>query len=211
MIRVVVADDHQLFADGVSNALAALPDFEVVGTFGSGNDLVVFLRTRTADVAIVDWDMPGGGADLVGGLAGTMPAVVVTMHNDRATINEATEAGAYGFVSKAVPLTELAAVLRAASSGVPTIGLSTAELTVALEGHRSAALDPAAASLTGRELEVLELLASGVTATYELATALFISQKTVKNHLAAIFVKLAVSDRTQAAIEAIRLGLANRK
>jgi two-component system response regulator DegU len=73
----------------------------------------------------------------------------------------------------------------------------------------SAKLDPGAEALTPREVELLQLLASGVSATDELAERLYISQKTVKNHLASIFQKLAVADRTQAAIEAIRLGFAN--
>jgi len=76
-----------------------------------------------------------------------------------------------------------------------------------LETYREAQLDPGAASLTQREREILQLLAVGVTATDELAERLYISQKTVKNHLASVFQKLAVSDRAQAAIEAIRLGL----
>jgi DNA-binding NarL/FixJ family response regulator len=77
-----------------------------------------------------------------------------------------------------------------------------------LETYREAELDPGAAALTAREREILQLLAAGVSATDELADRLYISQKTVKNHLASIFQKLAVSDRTQAAIEAIRLGIA---
>jgi DNA-binding NarL/FixJ family response regulator len=77
-----------------------------------------------------------------------------------------------------------------------------------LETYREAELDPGAASLTPREREILQLLAVGVSATDELAERLYISQKTVKNHLASIFQKLAVQDRTQAAIEAIRLGIA---
>ena len=88
------------------------------------------------------------------------------------------------------------------------IGLDDATRDEVLERYGEARLDPGAASLTVREKEILQLLAAGVSATDELAERLYISQKTVKNHLASIFQKLAVSDRTQAAIEAIRLGIA---
>jgi two-component system response regulator DegU len=80
-----------------------------------------------------------------------------------------------------------------------------------LTAYRNPALDPGAAALTEREREILQLLAKGVSSTEDLADRLFISQKTVKNHLASIFQKLSVADRTQAAIEAIRLGIARPK
>ena len=79
------------------------------------------------------------------------------------------------------------------------------------ERYRRPTLDPGAAALTDRETEILSLLAKGVSSTEDLADRLFISQKTVKNHLASIFSKLSVADRTQAAIEAIRLGIAKPK
>jgi DNA-binding NarL/FixJ family response regulator len=120
----------------------------------------------------------------------------------------AAAAGAVGFFSKAVPLATLAAAVRAVADDKNLIELSDEDRDNLLERYREAQLDPGAASLTSREREILQLLAIGVSATDELADRLYISQKTVKNHLASIFQKLAVSDRTQAAIEAIRLGIA---
>jgi DNA-binding NarL/FixJ family response regulator len=102
----------------------------------------------------------------------------------------------------------LAAAVRAVADDKNLIDLSDEERDEVLETYREAELDPGAAALTAREREILQLLAVGVSATDELADRLYISQKTVKNHLASIFQKLAVSDRTQAAIEAIRLGIA---
>ena len=102
----------------------------------------------------------------------------------------------------------LAAAIPAVADGQDLIGLDDATRDEVLERYGEARLDPGAASLTVREKEILQLLAAGVSATDELAERLYISQKTVKNHLASIFQKLAVSDRTQAAIEAIRLGIA---
>ena len=130
------------------------------------------------------------------------------MHADAEQKKRAADAGARGFFSKGVPLLTLAAAVRAVADGRNLLEMDDEERDEVLESYREAELDPGAASLTAREREILQLLALGVSATDELADRLYISQKTVKNHLASIFQKLAVSDRTQAAIEAIRLGIA---
>jgi DNA-binding NarL/FixJ family response regulator len=209
MIRVMVADDHQLFAEGLSQALSILPDTRVVGVVNSGPDLDEFLLTQPAEVSIVDIEMPGGdGIETIARLGRRTKAIVVSMHASEEQRQRAIEAGAVGFFSKAVPLTTLAAAVRAVADGKNLLELSDEERDDLLETYREAQLDPGAASLTPREKEILQLLAVGVSATDELAERLYISQKTVKNHLASIFQKLAVSDRTQAAIEAIRLGIA---
>lgn len=209
MIRVMIADDHQLFAEGLSQALNSLPDARVVGVFNSGPALEEALTSQPAEVSIVDIEMPGGdGITSIGQLGMRSKAIVVSMHATDEQKARAADAGARGFFSKAVPLTTLAAAVRAVADGQSLIDLSDEDRDELLETYREAQLDPGAASLTQREREILQLLAVGVSATDELADRLYISQKTVKNHLASIFQKLAVSDRTQAAIEAIRLGLA---
>lgn len=209
MIRVMIADDHQLFAEGLSQALGSLPDARVVGVVDSGPALEEALATQPAEVAVVDIEMPGGdGITTISGLGMRTRAIVVSMHAGDEQRARAAEAGAKGFFSKAVPLSTLAAAIRAVADGNDLIELADEERDELLEGYREAQLDPGAASLTQREREILTLLAVGVTATDELADRLYISQKTVKNHLASVFQKLAVSDRAQAAIEAIRLGIA---
>src|ERR671918_615655 len=209
MIRVMIADDHQLFAEGLSQALSSLPDTRVVGVVNSGPDLDEALLTQPAEVSIVDIEMPGGdGIDTIERLGHRSRAIVVSMHASDEQRARAEKAGAVGFFSKAVPLTTLAAAVRAVADGKNLLDLSDEERDDLLETYREAQLDPGAASLTAREREILQLLAVGVSATDELAERLYISQKTVKNHLASIFQKLAVSDRAQAAIEAIRLGIA---
>ena len=130
------------------------------------------------------------------------------MHASDEQQARAKKAGAKGFFSKGVPLNTLAAAVRAVADGKALIDLEDHERDEVLDEYSEAQLDPGAASLTEREKEILRLLAVGVSATDELADRLYISPKTVKNHLASIFQKLAVSDRTQAAIEAIRLGIA---
>lgn len=209
MIRVMIADDHQLFADGLSQALNSLPDTRVVGVVNSGPDLQEALETQPAEVSIVDIEMPGGdGIDSISVLGRRSRAIVVSMHADDEQRKRAAKAGARGFFSKGVPLLTLAAAVRAVADGRNLLEMDDEERDHVLESYREAELDPGAASLTAREREILQLLALGVSATDELADRLYISQKTVKNHLASIFQKLAVSDRTQAAIEAIRLGIA---
>ncbi len=209
MIRIMIADDHQLFAEGLSQALNSLPDARVVGVVSSGPDLDDALTAQPAEVSIVDIEMPGGdGIETIAELGRRSKAIVVSMHASDDQRQRADDAGAVGFFSKGVPLTTLAAAVRAVADGVNLIKLSDEERDDLLETYREAQLDPGAASLTPREREILQLLAAGVSATDELADRLYISQKTVKNHLASVFQKLAVSDRTQAAIEAIRLGIA---
>lgn len=209
MIRVTIADDHQLFADGLSQALDSLPDARVVGVVNSGPALDAALESQPSEVCVVDIEMPGGdGIETIAKLGRRTRAIVVSMHADEEQKARAREAGAKAFFSKAAPLITLAAAIRAVADGEDLMDLTDEERDQVLESHMKAQLDPGAAALTPREIEILQLLAVGVSATDELAERLFISQKTVKNHLASIFQKLAVADRTQAAIEAIRLGFA---
>ena len=209
MIRVAIADDHHLFSDGLADALNAVPDLTVVGVAGDAAQAADLIRQRDVDVLLLDWEMPEGGGAAVLGLPRCPRAIVVTMHADDATHRSALERGAHGMVSKSAPLKDLASAVRAVAGGA-TLPVEEGERTALLEQHRTPRLDPGAELLTQREIELLQLLATGVSSTEDLADRLYISQKTVKNHLASIFQKLSVADRTQAAIEAIRLGLTHR-
>lgn len=207
MIRVLIADDHQLLLEGLEEALNRLPDITVVGTAHDGKDLVELAAVVPADVVVLDQDMPRlTGIGAIKKLSSALPAIMVTMHADEEHRAKAEQAGAVGFLSKSAPLPLLAAAVRAAAAG--EVFVEEVGGTELLDAYREAKLDPGAAALTQRERELLSLLSRGVSSTEELAEQLFISQKTVKNHLASIYEKLAVSDRAQAAVEAIRLGLA---
>lgn len=177
-----------------------------------GKSLLDKLAVQPADVVLVDLDMPGmNGMEVLGRLPKPDKALVVSMHADTATAEAVKKSGAGGFFSKGTSLMDLAAGIRAVAGGTRLTTLTPEEQSEALRKHANPVLDEGAASLTEREKEILTLLAKGVSSTEDLAERLFISQKTVKNHLASIFAKLAVSDRTQAAIEAIRLGLTKPK
>ena len=209
IIRIVIADDHVLVLDGMRQALDALPDITVIGIATDGRELLGVLQQVTPDVLLVDIEMPHGtGIAVLRSLKNPPPTLVVTMHADDEHRRQAQAAGASGFLSKSSPLPDLAAAVRAVNAGVDLF--AEPDLSTALEPFREARLSPDAGSLTPRERELLALLAGGMSQTRDLADELFISQKTVKNHLASIYAKLHVSDRAQAAVEAIRLGLDGR-
>ena len=206
MIDIIIADDHRLLLEGLAQALDSLPDIRVLATAGDGNELVALLEDLQPDVMLVDIEMPNlGGIAALRTITDAPPAIVVTMHTADEQRRRAGAAGAAGFLSKATPLPDLAAAVRAVHAGENLI--MAEDLDVVLDRHRQPVLDPGAARLTDRERELLALLASGVSSTDDLADQLYISQKTVKNHLASIYEKLAITDRAQAAVEAIRLGL----
>lgn len=211
MINIVVADDHTLFAEGVSQALASIPDLNVLATVATGRELVEAAASLEPDVLLIDLEMPdGSGAEALESIGGSVPAIIVTMHADPSSRERAARAGAMGFLSKSVPLPDLAAAVRAVASGEHLLTDSTT-LREILDRFQDARLDPGAEALTARERELLKLLGEGISTTEDLAERLFISPKTVKNHLASIYEKLDISDRTQAAVEAIRLGFVPRK
>lgn len=209
MISIIVADDHTLFAEGVSQALGAIPDLRILGTVTTGAQLVEMASSQPADVLLIDLEMPDfSGIEAIEKLKATPPAIIVTMHASARRRREAFDSGAKGFLTKSTPLPELAAAIRAVAAGHDLSDSTT--FRGILEMHMQPDLDPGAASLTARERELLTLLGEGVSLTEDLAERLYISPKTVKNHLASIYEKLNISDRTQAAVEAIRLGLVER-
>jgi DNA-binding NarL/FixJ family response regulator len=208
MIDIIIADDHRLLLEGLSQALDSLPDLRVVATASDGDQLVALVAEHRPDVVLLDIEMPamsGIAALRAFGDEPPPPTIMVTMHTDEDQRRRAEAAGAVGFLSKATPLPDLAAAIRAVHAGERLI--DAAAPNEILDAHRQPLLDAGAARLTARERELLRLLASGVSSTEDLADELYISHKTVKNHLASIYEKLAVSDRAQAAVEAIRLGL----
>ena len=177
MIDILIADDHRLMLESLAEALDSIPDIRVVGTAIDGSELPDAVRRHRPHVLLVDIEMPQ-----VSGIA-----ALRELPGDIPAVVVTMHTG------------------EAAAAGEDL--MDDEQLAEVLDRHRAPQLDEGAASLTAREREILKLLASGVSATDELADQLYISQKTVKNHLANIYEKLAVADRAQAAVEAIRLGL----
>jgi DNA-binding NarL/FixJ family response regulator len=209
MIRLVIADDHRLLLEGLEQALGAVPDIVVAATASDGAELVAATAAKRPEVVLVDLEMPVlGGIEALEQIRALDPppaAIVVTMHFDEEHRRQAAAAGAAAFLSKSTPLPDLAAAVRAVAGGESLLGPEPSGDV--LDRYRAPSLDAGAASLTDRERELLGWLAAGYSTTQELSDLMYISPKTVKNHLANIYVKLAVTDRAQAAVEAIRLGL----
>jgi DNA-binding NarL/FixJ family response regulator len=202
----VIADDHQMMLDGLKTALGSLPDIEVVGTATDGSQLAAQVAEHSPDVLLVDVEMPGtSGIAAIKAITPLPPTIVVTMHTADEYQRAAAEAGAVGFLSKGLPLPDLAAAIRAVYDGQNL--LNAPDLEAVLNAYQAPKLSSRAEMVTSRERDVLKCLVRGISSTDTIAEELFISQKTVKNHLASIYEKLGVNDRAQAVVEAMRLGL----
>jgi DNA-binding NarL/FixJ family response regulator len=206
VIKVIIADDHQILLDGLTQALDSIPDIRVVASVTDGSDLAPAVAMYSPNVLLVDVEMPGSsGLSAISHIKQLPSTLIVTMHTAQEYGAAAQEAGAVGFLSKSTPLPELAAAIRAVAAGHNLF--EVADIALLLDGYRSPTLSSAADSITDREREVLRCLLRGISRTEDLAEELFISQKTVKNHLASIYEKLGVNDRAQAVVESIKLGL----
>src|SRR5919112_5126657 len=211
-ISVVLVDDHDLFRGGLREILAD-QGIRVVGEAPDGERGVETVADLAPDVAVMDINMPGiGGIEATRQIASRMPAtrvLVLTIASDDDSIMQAMMAGASGYMLKDAPVEELVAGIRAAAAGESSISprIAAKLLTWMREGRSEpAATDQVGADLSDREIEVLRLLAAG-KGNAEIAQELFISPKTVKNHIASILVKLQIENRIQAAVYAVKAGI----
>jgi DNA-binding NarL/FixJ family response regulator len=204
--RVLLADDHALFRDGLK-ALLATGDYDVVAEVGNGQDAIHEARRLKPDLAIVDVGMPGlNGMDATREVLRASPrsrVVVLTMHKDHAYLAEALRAGARGYVLKSRGAAELIEALREVVGGGVFLspGLSREVAESLLSKDR-----PADSPLSPREREVLQLIAEGKT-TKEVASVLFISFKTVESHRQRIMSKLDLHEVASLVRYAIRNGM----
>jgi two-component system response regulator DegU len=211
MIRVLLVDDHALVRDGLRRGLSTEEDLEIVGEAGDGEAAIAAVDTYEPDVVLMDVSMPVcDGVEATKRLRRTrptLPVVMLTMHGDSATLTSAIRAGANGYLLKDARIEEVAEAIRTAARGDTAL---TPELATSMlhEFRRLASGDQREAGpvLTKREEEVLQLVADGLS-TQEVAERLYISIKTVKNHLASIYDKLDASDRTQAVVAGVKLGI----
>ena len=202
-IRVVVADDHDLVRSGLETILLLFDDIELVGQADSGAEAVRLCAAAQPDVVLMDLVMPGmDGAAATREILRRCPTarvLVLTSFSDDALIESALSAGAIGYLLKSVSGDQLAAAIRGASVGKPTLAPEAAEALM----RRFTAPGSLGKDLTARERQVLTLLASGLTNT-EIAERLVVSLSTVKSHVSSIITKLGASSRTEAATIAVR-------
>ncbi|MFF4413815.1 response regulator [Streptosporangium sp. NPDC001559] len=212
MIRVLIADDHPVVRQGLRTFLALQDDLDVVGEAADGAEAVALTESLNPDVLLLDLKMPvldGHGTLLRLRELGLSPRVLVlTSVGDRQDVAPAIRAGATGFLYKDVDPAALVQAIRAVSGGQVLLAAEAAEAMLTTPGAVPPRTAPApASSLTEREREVLALIASG-RSNREIARELTVAEKTVKTHVSNVLMKLGVQDRTQAALYAVRHGLA---
>jgi DNA-binding NarL/FixJ family response regulator len=210
-MRVIICDDQAIIRDGLELLLKLEPDIEVVGLVQDGAEALDMVARLSLDLVLMDLKMPGmNGVEATRRICQEFPTVkvlVLTTFDDDEWLFDAIRAGASGYLLKDTPRTKVIEAIRGTVSGKsyldPTVaGRILDQVASKQEQPKSLITD----KLTEREVEVLRLIAHGFSNS-EIANRLHLSEGTVRNHVSSIFSKLEVSDRTQAAIIAIRHGL----
>ena len=207
-IRVVIADDHPVVREGLAAMLEREPDLEVVGEARDGQEAIERVAALRPDVVLMDLQMPRvDGVEAIRQIRerhGGVHVLVLTTYGDDESIFRGIQAGARGYLLKDAPRDELFRAVRAVARGESLLQPAVATRLLNRVARRPA--QPPQETLTERELDVLRLLARGA-ANKEIGAALHISESTVKTHVANIFQKLDVGDRTEAVTAALRRGL----
>lgn len=205
-IRILIVDDHSMIREGIRQLLELEGDIKVVGEAGDGKEAIQLIQQTPHDVVLLDINMPNiNGLQVLEQLKQKRiqtKVLILTIHNEIEYLLKAVDIGVNGYVLKDSESSVLKTAINAVYHGETFIQPSLTPLLKenVEKGTRRLQIDD---SLTRRELQVLELLAEGLY-NKEIAEKLFISEKTVKNHVSSIFKKIGVSDRTQAAVYAIK-------
>jgi DNA-binding NarL/FixJ family response regulator len=206
MIRIVIADDHQVVRSGLEQLIGTFADVELVGIARDGEEAVAICQETRPDVAFLDLAMPNmDGIEATRRIRSALPGtqvVAFTSFSDRERILRALDAGALGYLLKDSDPEELHRAIQAAARGEAPLAPKAAAEVLASRGTRPGE----GANLSAREREVLILVAAGL-ANKQIAHKLGISEKTVKGHMTRVFQAIGVADRTQAAMWAQRNGL----
>ena len=214
-IRLMIADDHKLFREGIKALLAVTEDIEIVGEAEDGDSALQISQELQPDVILMDINMPGlNGIQATEKILEKQPLtriIMLTMLEDDASVFNAMRVGARGYLLKGADPQEVLSVIRAAVEGQALFGPAIA--TRLMNYFKELSTRPIAPStgtpfpeLTERELEVLTLISQGLN-NQQIAQKLVLSSKTVRNHITNIFSKLQVADRAQAIVRAREAGL----
>lgn len=206
MLKIIIADDHQVVRRGLRMTIEAEKDMQVLAEAQNGAEVLPLIRTHAPDVVLMDLQMPvmDGVQALVQIRAefASLPVLILTSFSDDAHIYAALRAGASGFLLKEMGGDELVQAIRGAARGRPQLHPDIARKLMA----RAPMPEDPFESLTVRELDILKLLARGMS-NKEIAVTLVLTEMTVKGYVSDLLAKLSVSDRTQAALMAVRYGL----
>ena len=214
MIRIAVSDDHPVVREGLVAMLQTQPDFDVVGQAASGTEALEMIAVSNPDVLLLDLEMPAldgvGVLDRLRERGATRPRVIVfTVFDTDERIIAAVRAGAVGYLLKGAPRADLFAAVRIVAAGgslLAPVAASSVLARVRGDVDARGARDPNTVTLTPRERVVLDQVARG-SGNKQIAAALGISERTVKFHIASLFTKLGVSNRTEAVARAVQTGL----
>lgn len=203
-IRVILADDHPIFREGLVRTLEETGEFQIVGTGGSADDALELARRLRPDVALLDLSMPGGGIAATRALAALDPApriAILTVSEEGGDVTDAMAAGAIGYVLKGVSAEELRQTLRAVASGQGFVSPHLASrLLAAMSAPQPARLARRPIDdLTKREEDILRGVAEGLS-NREIAERLSLQEKTVKHYMTGILGKLHARNRVEAAL-----------
>jgi DNA-binding NarL/FixJ family response regulator len=210
-IRVVIADDHPVFRDGLRGILGSSEGVEVVGEAATGEEAVEVAAAHQPDVVVMDLHMPDlNGIEATRRILHQSPhvgVVVLTMYEDDASVFAAMRAGARGYLLKGADKAEILRAIQAIGSGEAIFGPAIARRVIEYFSAPQVPGPPLAfPELTAREREILDHIAQGMN-NQAIARKLFLSPKTVRNHVSNIFAKLQVADRAQAIVRARDAGL----
>jgi len=211
LLRVLVVDDHPVFRKGLSALLASLPEADVVGEAADGEQALVLAAKLAPDVIVMDLHMPNvNGVEATRRIVSASPeagVLVLTMFEDDDSVFAAMRAGARGYLVKGSDTDEVVAAVTAVGRGDAIFGPTVARRILSFLTRPLSAFDQQLfPELSTREREVLDLIASGL-GNADIAKRLFLSPKTVRNHVSSVFTKLQVADRAHAIVRARAAGL----
>ena len=209
IIKVLIVDDHNMVRTGLATLIGGFDDFELVGEAANGREAVELCEQLRPDVVLMDLMMPemsgSEATEIIRTANEHVQVVALTSFRERKIVQQALKAGAIGYLMKDSTVDELAEAIRAAHVGKPTLAWDVAQTLVGGDSEEAAP----ASQLTRRELEVLELMAEGMT-NRQIAAQLAISRYTVNAHVSNVLSKLSVSSRTQAVAVALQRKLLGR-
>jgi DNA-binding NarL/FixJ family response regulator len=214
MIRLLLADDHALFRQGLKSLLEAEPDFKVMGEAKDGREALRHALEAHPDVILMDIQMPGlDGVQAAQEILREWPAakvIMLTMYRQDGYVFEAVKTGAKGYLLKDVDAKELIEAIRQVAAGEVLLDAEMAEQIIQDFKAKQESIPKTHAELSDREVQILKLVAQGYT-NLEIAQEMALSEKTIRNRLSDIFQKLHLNNRTQAALYALREGLAEKE